>query len=35
MSCDALWVPGRKKGEFCQRRRGNKKYSFKKMGKPC
>jgi len=23
MSCDALWVPGRKKGEFCLKTRRN------------
>jgi hypothetical protein len=26
MSCDALWVLGRKKGEYCLRTRGNEKY---------
>jgi hypothetical protein len=33
MSCDALWVLGRKKGEYCLRRRGNEIYSSKEDGK--
>jgi hypothetical protein len=33
MSCDALWVPRRKKGEYCLRTRGNEKYSSKEYEK--
>ncbi len=33
MSCDALWVPGRKKGEYCLRTTGNEKYSSKEYKK--
>jgi hypothetical protein len=33
MLCDALWVPRKKKGEYCLRTRGNEKYSSKKYGK--
>jgi hypothetical protein len=29
MPCDTLWIPRRKKGEFCLRTRGNGKYSSK------
>jgi hypothetical protein len=36
MSCDALWVHGRKEGEYCLKTRGNKKNVFQKnMGKLC
>jgi hypothetical protein len=30
MPCDALWIPGKKKGEFCLRTKGNEKYSLEK-----
>jgi hypothetical protein len=33
MSCDALWVLGRKKEEYCLRTRGNEKYSLKECKK--
>jgi len=29
MPCDTLWIPRRKRGEFCLRTRGNEKYSSK------
>ncbi len=32
MPCDALWIFGRKKGEFCLRTRGNEKYSWEEYG---
>jgi hypothetical protein len=32
-ACDALWVLGKNKGEYCIRTRGNKKYSSQKYGK--
>jgi hypothetical protein len=32
MPYDALWIPGRKKGEFYLRIRGNEKYSSEKYG---
>jgi hypothetical protein len=32
MPCDALWTPRRKKGEFCLRKWGNEKYSWKEYG---
>jgi hypothetical protein len=31
--CDALWVPGRKEGEFCIQTRQNEKYYLKEYGK--
>jgi hypothetical protein len=30
MPCDALWILGRNKGEFCLRTRRNEEYSLKK-----
>jgi hypothetical protein len=33
MLCDALWILGRKKGEFCIRTRGNEKYYSKEYKK--
>jgi hypothetical protein len=30
MPCDALWIPRKKKGEFCLKIKGNEKYSSKK-----
>jgi hypothetical protein len=30
MPYDALWIPIRKKGEFCLKTRGNEKYSLEK-----
>ncbi len=33
MSCDALWAPRRKKGEYCLRTRGNEKYFSKEYEK--
>jgi hypothetical protein len=33
MSCDALWVPRRKEGEYCLKTRGNKKHFSKEYGK--
>jgi hypothetical protein len=35
MSCDALWVPRKKKGEYCLRTKENENYSSKKYGKLC
>jgi hypothetical protein len=29
MPCDALWIPKRKKGEYCFKTRGNEKYYSK------
>jgi hypothetical protein len=33
MLCDALWVPRKKKGEYCLRTKGNEKYYLEKYGK--
>jgi hypothetical protein len=33
MPCDALWVLGRKKGEFCLRTKGNEKYYSEEYNK--
>jgi len=33
MPCDALWVLGKKKGEFCILTRRNEKYSLEEYGK--
>jgi hypothetical protein len=33
MLCDALWVHGRKKGEFCIQTRQSEKYYLEKYGK--
>jgi hypothetical protein len=30
MTCDILWIFGKKKGEFCLRTKGNEKYSSEK-----
>jgi len=33
MSCNALWILGKKKGEYCLKIRGNEKYSSKEYRK--